>query len=311
MIPLQIVFNFGDSYGTSEVKSFYNQTWFASLFSALVTLSVVGVNYLIQRNTKKKEKEKALEDLEVYFFSMTDYLLDSIQKQIEQFEKLLEQIKVNPYGGYEQSIISGLNLDKIYYLSPTQSYEIFVTSREGRSEEKSQTLVKIYAAFDNIQAVKDLANEIRETFTKNNTESTLAYWDTEYRLKQWKRATRYDIVKANYTALKALGEGLENITAEYSKIQKPTIALANNELFNKYATLINSDASYIASPYWQQFALLNDDAVRYKAKAESAAEALRVHVVGFVKALKEDEGTIREEVEKLRAEKKNTINESN
>jgi hypothetical protein len=291
-MALQIVVNFGDSYGSGDVKPFYNETWFASLCSASVALIVVGINYLLQRCAKLSEKRKQLADLREYFFAMTSGLTESLGEQIAQFENLSEQIRENPYGGYKLSIISSLNLDKIYYLSPTQSFEIFVTSQTGDSKEKSEGLIKIYKAFDNIQTVKEMDQESRQIFTKNNIAECANYWETIYKVKQYKRSTKYEIVKTNTIELDKLGEGISQIVNDFEKIKDPTIAVAHEELMVKLANFLNSDLKFIASPYWQT-------------KCEGHSQYLAVSIHSYLQALRKDKLLIEEETSKLHLIKKN------
>jgi hypothetical protein len=262
LTTLQIVFNFGDSYGTTTPTPFYNQTWFASLVSLSVAVGVALLNNHFQKKNKRKEKDKQHADLTVYFFAQCENLLSSVGEQLHQLSELKKQIENNPYGGYELSLISSLNLDKIYALTPTQTFEIFVKEGEEEaktmSEEdvkilrkaKSDSIIKIYRAFDLIETVKHIDAEVRAKFTTDNTLETTNYWETIYGLKLFKGRILLDREDKYFE----LGEKLHTIVWEFDTVPKRTIPEAQELVVEKMREVFKSKDN-IRSPYLRNFQL--------------------------------------------------------
>lgn len=150
---------------------FYNQNWFTSLISSILAATVAGVIIVYdhkhqddarvegvkQRELEEKtKKQKELLDLKNYFFEMCSALISAVDEQIKVYENVIEQIKLNNYKPIVKKQIPSLNLNKVYYLTPGQMFEIFVTDQAGDSKENSKMLVEIFKSFDGIQGIKDL-----------------------------------------------------------------------------------------------------------------------------------------------------------
>ncbi len=160
---------------TKEDK-FYDEAWFTSLLAMLVSFAILFIDHRIQSKKRKEEeknnkqdlidnKEKEITDLKAYFFKMAGVLILAVEEQIESYKDTIKQIDERPYKKKVRKVVPSLNLEKIYYLTPKEMFQIFVVESNHSSDKKAQDLIGILQAFDSITSIKKSSEEVDITTT--------------------------------------------------------------------------------------------------------------------------------------------------
>ncbi len=259
----------------------------------------ISLDHKRQRKTKEEEKKKEHEELKEYFTLTCNNLIESIQKQLDQLDSLIKQIDANPYGGYTHTIIPEMNLDKIYYITPLKAHEIFTSNKQADIKSKQKSLSTLYNTFDKIQGVKELQKEVSETFRKEFGERSDGFWDTAFKLKQFQRRLSYEVTMNNVTKLDCLMDQFREIVKASDNLTDPTIGKEYDELFMKSAKLFNSDNEYLKSQYWSEFALVRDQAGRFKTLCEVATSEFKRGSEDSKTSLRDFKGIIETELKAL------------
>jgi hypothetical protein len=139
---------------------FWDSNWFSALVTSvaalLVGLGAVYLDHRKQRKVKKVEELRKFLDMELYFYQTCEDLIAAVGEQITVYKGLLEQLKSRKHGEYFKKSIPWMNLERVYYLTPKETFQIFVLNRKESSQENSKRILNIYKQFDRISQVKKL-----------------------------------------------------------------------------------------------------------------------------------------------------------
>lgn len=303
MFLLQTTINIGE---TAEKISehWYNENWvgfiltaLSAIVAALVAIGVVMVDHKKQRIAREEEEAKNKEfernkkvreitDLRNYFFAMCDALLDLVQEQIEIYKKLKEDLGTKQYEPVVRKILE-LNLDRVYHLTPTQVFEVFVTEANGDSKENAKRYVEIYRNFEKILVVKKLEDDYANRSTKMLETSFAAFIKVAQDLDTYKRQIIHEIVATHGNISHPFAQDLSSIFIDWGIASKKlkrvgnevsavddselvneekinTVLITKTYLFDKLIVLFNKD-EYVASPYRFTFVnLINNGMIQMK-----------------------------------------------
>lgn len=207
---------------------------------------------------------------------MCDALLDLVQEQIEIFKKLKADLDTKQYQPIERKIFA-LSLDRIYHLTPTQVFEVFVTEITGDSKENAKRYVEIYRNFERIQGVKKLEDEYADRSSQMLQTSFAGFIKVVQDLDIYKRQVVQQLTPSPGQAMPQFMKDLAAIYTEWGIASKKlkrvdgkvsamddaelvgnekinTVLITKTFLFDKLIDLFNKN-EYFQSPY--RFDFLN------------------------------------------------------
>ena len=206
--------------------------------------------------------------------------------QNETYKKLKEDLGTKQYEPVVRKILE-LNLDRVYHLTPTQVFEVFVTEANGDSKENAKRYVEIYRNFEKILVVKKLEDDYANRSTKMLETSFAAFIKVAQDLDTYKRQIIHEIVATHGNISHPFAQDLSSIFIDWGIASKKlkrvgnevsavddselvneekinTVLITKTYLFDKLIVLFNKD-EYVASPYRFTFVnLINNGMIQMK-----------------------------------------------
>lgn len=191
--------------------------------------------YLYRKGIEDKRKSDKMEEIEnrykkeIFFISSIKSVSFFITKQIEEINKLIQNISSGNYSNLQLSIVSELKLSDLKEIPIKDLFEIFVLNSDGNLSEKSVHFTNLKNSLLNIKKIikkEDVNNELyRQELNKvgNNWNVNVSKLNQEYDL----------LVKSNHLS-KTDKEILIQLRAILIEIQ-PTI---KNEIVSAYKEFI-------------------------------------------------------------------------
>jgi hypothetical protein len=322
-MPLvEIVNNYGEA--AQKVEPFYNEPWFSGVLSAIATLAAASVAiYVIkydhqkQKETRGEQKRKEISDLKNYFFEIGSALLEAVKEQMEVYESILSQLKETKYGPITRKNIPSLNLDKIYYLTPGQMFEVFVTERGGDSKENAKKLIEIFKTFDRIQGIKDLDAASSKMVNEKIERLVEEFFHTVQKIDTLKREVVHTTVTPDSGKVSIFISELTSLFSAYKvaanydikdSVEDPKdtngnptnrIIITDTELLDKLVTLFNQDDN-IFNNYRFQFLDLINNAKISLSELRVILKHLEVVTTNYLESLGKVKDTLEKELPALK-----------